>query len=287
MARLAGSSPRPRVQSIEERCEFIDLPLAYGSDNTATNDGEAIHSPVMPLNRWTGFSLSVCIHVVFLLFVLVFGSIHRDGPKPEDIRKGATKVVSILPEILKAAPKDNKADEHKPQSKLQKETLPKLSPPLDTSTALADQPSTITVEFQPDRDQSLPTVLARSGGLLGFGDEYLIERMFRAPDWSSVSVFPHGRTLKGYFHFAIDERFGRYSFIDEVRSREDGVRKLQAYALFEFGLQLRLESEIRRIGERRCSPKESLRAVLKLDASSDIRIEEVSCVVAEKPEPKR
>lgn len=144
----------------------------------------------------------------------------------------------------------------------------------------------ISVQFDFDREQNLPYVLYNVGGHLGLGDDRVISRLFNAPNWVAVPLPPYGVAINAFYHLKLDESHGRYRFIDQLRAREHDLDDLQAYALFDFTFQDRLEKEVRAAIPTACMQAEELRAIVKFDRTTDIKVTDVSCGGARTPRPQ-
>ena len=136
----------------------------------------------------------------------------------------------------------------------------------------------IDFRFVLDREQNLPRVLSHQNGSLGFGQAEVVQKQFQAPSWTPVALPREGVALSGFYYLLIDESTGPYAFVEDLRTRDGTLRRLQAYALFGFEFQAYVEEAIASAATGKCAPADHLRAVVRLDPIADIRVEEIECL---------
>jgi hypothetical protein len=158
----------------------------------------------------------------------------------------------------------------------------------DSSPNTNEVRAALSVRFAPDSERNLPGLLMRYQGGIGFGDDTLLSRIFvpQNGDWGPAGIGA-AVPLDDYYYLRIDERAGRYPFVDRLRRSHRDLAGSTAYALFPMVVQLRIEHAIRAsTGFRQCHEGQAVEAVVHL-AESGFQLRSLSCHAGDGKEPPR
>jgi hypothetical protein len=193
--------------------------------------------------------------LVLLLLVTFVGSKKVPPPPPPgfDHNKVVTIDLGVKPPEPPSKPKASRA------TPVVKETRSyDLVPPTNVPH---QKQAKVTADWAPDREQAMPLVIALRNATVGFARDKLVVRRFSVTG-TPIEVPAGGLNLRSFYYMGFDESGGYYSFLADIRNPNPSLSSLVPYALFDAGLQIEIENEIRK--QAACPEGSDLAATLKL-----------------------